>query len=115
MRPVRCVTVSFVGLQQVGIFRLSADTIELAKLKDALVAGKKNYEKRKFLNKKACHLFSVDFSRTPDLSDYNIHTVACAMKFLLRDLKEPLLTFKLYYAWIAAGKFFVDKMFGCFF
>ncbi|XP_013199854.1 rho GTPase-activating protein 44-like isoform X2 [Amyelois transitella] len=72
------------ALNEEGLFRIAGGTSKVRRLKLSLDAG----------------LFSVPLPR-----DYrDVHVVASALKSYLRELPEPLLTFRLYEHFIAASR-----------
>jgi hypothetical protein len=73
-------TISFPGLEEVGLFRISGDNAVMLETKKRIDAGK-----------------SIDFSKMK-----HVHTVAGLIKMYFRELPEPLLTFDNYDMFIAA-------------
>jgi hypothetical protein len=74
-------TIDTHGLEVEGIFRVSGSVLTIRMAKEALNQG-----------------LSVDYS------NYDIHSVAGVVQTWLRELPEPLMTYKLYTDWVEAMK-----------
>jgi myosin IX len=91
------------GLDEVGVFRLAGNQIDIQTLKEKIDTGFLIPSSPHNNNNNNNNNGEASENNSPQIQEYNIHDIATLFKRFLRELPTPLLSFTIYHRFIAVS------------